>query len=147
MGDPVGADRHAQEHLRPGGTVMLVEPFAIDPRPRNIAENPMAALFYVASSCICTPNSLSQEVGAALGAQAGEAKLRAIFNEAGFRHFRRAAQTPMNLIIDATVGHAARIFGLASRNNQPRPQAVVLARPPRGGRLREEAPVGGVDSV
>ena len=101
MGDPVGAARHAREHLRPGGTVMLVEPFAIDPRPRNIAENPMAALFYVASSCVCTPNSLSQEVGAALGAQAGEAKLRAIFEEAGFRHFRRAAQTPMNLILEA----------------------------------------------
>ena len=101
MGDPVGAARHAREHLRPGGTVLLVEPFAIDPRPRNIAENPMAALFYVASSCVCTPNSLSQEVGAALGAQAGEAKLRAVFEEAGFRHFRRAAQTPMNLIIEA----------------------------------------------
>jgi SAM-dependent methyltransferase len=103
MGDPVGAARHAREHLRPGGTVLLVEPFALDPRPRNIAENPMAAMFYVASSCVCTPNSLSQEVGAALGAQAGEAKLRAVFEEAGFRHFRRACQTPMNLIIEARV--------------------------------------------
>ncbi len=65
MGDPVGAARHAREHLLAGGTVLLVEPFAIDPRPKNIAENPMAALFYVASSCICTPNSLSQEGGAA----------------------------------------------------------------------------------
>jgi SAM-dependent methyltransferase len=101
MGDPVGAARHARQHLRPGGKVMLVEPFAIDPRSRNIAENPMAPLFYVASSCVCTPNSLSQEVGAALGAQAGEAKLRAIFEEAGFRQFRRAAQTPMNLVIEA----------------------------------------------
>jgi 2-polyprenyl-3-methyl-5-hydroxy-6-metoxy-1,4-benzoquinol methylase len=101
MGDPVGAARHAREHLRPGGTVLLVEPFALDPRPRNIAENPMAALFYVASSCICAPNSLSQEGRAALGTQAGEAKLRAVFEEAGFRHFRRAAQTPMNLIIEA----------------------------------------------
>ncbi len=103
MGDPVGAARHAREHLLPGGTVMLVEPFAIDPRPRNIAENPMATLFYVASSCVCTPNSLSQEVGAALGAQAGEAKLREVFEQAGFRHFRLAAQTPMNLIIEARV--------------------------------------------
>jgi 2-polyprenyl-3-methyl-5-hydroxy-6-metoxy-1,4-benzoquinol methylase len=101
MGDPVGTARHAREHLLPGGTVLLVEPFAIDPRPKNIAENPMAALFYVASSCICTPNSLSQDVGLGLGAQAGESKLREIFREAGFSHFRRAAQTPMNLIIEA----------------------------------------------
>jgi 2-polyprenyl-3-methyl-5-hydroxy-6-metoxy-1,4-benzoquinol methylase len=103
MGDPVGAARHAREHLLPGGTVLLVEPFALDPRPKNIAENPMAALFYVASSCICAPNSLSQDVGAALGAQAGEAKLREVFLEAGFKHFRRATETPMNLIIEARV--------------------------------------------
>jgi SAM-dependent methyltransferase len=103
MGDPQGAARHAREHLLPGGTILLVEPFAIDPRPKNIAENPMATLFYVASTCICAPNSLSQEVGAALGAQAGEAKLRQIFLEAGFNHFRRAAQTPMNMIIEARV--------------------------------------------
>jgi hypothetical protein len=56
---------------------------------------------YVASSCVCTPNSLSQEVGAALDARAGEANLRASFEDAGFRHSRRAAQTPMNLIIEA----------------------------------------------
>jgi SAM-dependent methyltransferase len=103
MGDPVGAARHAREHLVPGGTVLLVEPFAVDSRPKNIAENPMAALFYVASSCVCTPNSLSQEVGLALGAQAGEAKLREVFMEAGFSHFRRAAQSPTNLIIEARV--------------------------------------------
>jgi 2-polyprenyl-3-methyl-5-hydroxy-6-metoxy-1,4-benzoquinol methylase len=103
MGDPVGAARHAREHLLPGGTVMLVEPFALDTRPKNIADNPMAALFYVASSCVCAPNSLSQEVGAALGAQAGEAKLREVFTEAGFTHFRRATQTPMNLVIEARV--------------------------------------------
>jgi SAM-dependent methyltransferase len=103
MGNPLGAVRHARQRLRPGGTVLLVEPFAIDPRPKNIAENPMATMFYVASTCVCTPNSLSQEVGAALGAQAGEAKLRDIFHEAGFHHFRRAAQTPMNLIIEARV--------------------------------------------
>ena len=76
MGDPVGAARHAREHLAPGGTVLLVEPFALDGRPRNIAENPMAALMYVASASICTPNSLSQEVGLGLGAQAGEARLQ-----------------------------------------------------------------------
>lgn len=101
MGDPVGAARHAREHLAPDGTVLLVEPFALDSRPRNIAENPMAAMMYVASASICTPNSLSQEVGLALGAQAGEARLRKVFEEAGFRHFRRAAQTSMNLILEA----------------------------------------------
>ncbi len=103
MGDPVGAARHAREQLLPGGTVLLVEPFALDQRAQNIAENPMAALFYVASSCVCTPNSLSQDVGLALGAQAGEARLREVFKEAGFYHFRRAAQTPTNLIIEARV--------------------------------------------
>jgi len=101
MGDPVSAAKHAREHLAPGGTVLLVEPFALDSRPHNIAENPMAALMYVASTSICTPNSLSQEVGLALGAQAGEAKLRKVFEDAGFTHFRLATQTPMNLIIEA----------------------------------------------
>jgi SAM-dependent methyltransferase len=103
MGDPIGAACHAREHLLPGGTVLLVEPFAFDPRPKNITENPMAALYYVASSCVCAPNSLSQDVGAALGAQAGEAKLREVFKAAGFNHFRRATQTPMNLILEARV--------------------------------------------
>jgi SAM-dependent methyltransferase len=103
MGDPIGAARHARERLLPGGTVLLVEPFALDERPKNIAENPIASLMYVASTCVCTPNSLSQEVGLALGAQAGEAKLRDVFKEAGFSHFRRAAQTPTNLIIEVRV--------------------------------------------
>jgi SAM-dependent methyltransferase len=104
MGDPVGAARHAREHLEPGGSVLLVEPFAIDGRPENIAGNPMAALLYNASTCICTPNSLSQDVGLGLGAQAGEARLRKVFEEAGFKSFRRAAQTPMNLVLQARVG-------------------------------------------
>ena len=67
----------------PGGTVLLVEPMALDDRATNIAENPLAALLYTASSAICTPNSLSQEVGLGLGAQAGEARLREVFEEAG----------------------------------------------------------------
>jgi 2-polyprenyl-3-methyl-5-hydroxy-6-metoxy-1,4-benzoquinol methylase len=101
MGDPVGIARHAREHLAPGGTVLLVEPFALDDRPANLAGNPMAALLYTASSAICTPNSLSQEVGLGLGAQAGEAKLRDVFEEAGYTHFRRATETPLNLILEA----------------------------------------------
>jgi SAM-dependent methyltransferase len=101
MGDPVGVAAYARDHLAPGGTVLLVEPFALDDRVENIKGNPMAALLYTASSCICTPNSLSQEVGLGLGAQAGEPKLRKVFEDAGFTHFRRAAETPMNLIIEA----------------------------------------------
>jgi len=101
MGDPVGIARYAREHLEPDGTVLLVEPFALDGRATNLAENPMAALLYMASASICTPNSLSQEVGLGLGAQAGEGRLREVFEEAGFTSFRRAAETPMNLILEA----------------------------------------------
>jgi SAM-dependent methyltransferase len=101
MGDPVGIARYAREHLEPGGTVLLVEPMALDDRATNIAENPLAALLYTASSAICTPNSLSQEVGLGLGAQAGEARLRAVFEEAGFTHFRRATESPLNMVLEA----------------------------------------------
>jgi 2-polyprenyl-3-methyl-5-hydroxy-6-metoxy-1,4-benzoquinol methylase len=101
MGDPVGIAGYAREHLNPDGTVLLVEPFALDDKPANMTTNPMAALFYTVSSAICTPNSLSQEVGLGLGAQAGEARLRQVFEQAGFRRFRRAAETPMNLILEA----------------------------------------------
>jgi hypothetical protein len=101
MGDPVGIARHAHERLDENGTVLLVEPFALDGRPTNIAENPMAPLLYTASASICTPNSLSQEVGLGLGAQAGEARLREVMTEAGFTRFRRAAETPLNLILEA----------------------------------------------
>ena len=101
MGDPVGVARYARERLAPGGTVLLVEPFALDDKATNVTSNPMAALLYVASSAICTPNSLSQEVGLGLGAQAGEAKLRDVFEQAGYTQFRRAAETPMNLILEA----------------------------------------------
>ncbi|WP_460419032.1 class I SAM-dependent methyltransferase [Pseudomonas sp. microsymbiont 2] len=99
MGDPVGAARHACQALKDDGTVMLVEPFAEDTLDANI--NPVGRLFYAASTFICTPNSLSQEVGLGLGAQAGEARLRAVFEEAGFGRFRRATQTPFNLILEA----------------------------------------------
>jgi len=101
MGDPVGIAAYAREHLNPGGTVLLVEPFALDDRVENLTGNPMAALLYTASSAICTPNSLSQDVKRGLGAQAGEPQLRQVFEEAGYTHFRRAAETPMNLILEA----------------------------------------------
>ncbi len=101
MGDPVGVAAYALQHLEPDGTVLLVEPFALDGRRENLEGNPMAALLYTASTVICTPNSLSQEVGLGLGAQAGEGRLRAVFEEAGFSRFRRAAETPLNLILEA----------------------------------------------
>ncbi|MGH9628460.1 MAG: class I SAM-dependent methyltransferase [Bryobacteraceae bacterium] len=99
LGDPLGAARHARETIAEDGTVLLVEPFAGDTVEANL--NPVGRLFYAASTAICTPNSLSQDVGAGLGAQAGEARIRTIFAEAGFRTFRRAAQTPFNLILEA----------------------------------------------
>jgi SAM-dependent methyltransferase len=99
MGDPVGAARHALAALKPGGTVLLVEPYAKDRLEENMT--PVGRLFYAASTFICTPNSLSQEVGLGLGAQAGEQRLREVFSEAGFSHFTRAAKTPFNLILEA----------------------------------------------
>jgi SAM-dependent methyltransferase len=99
MGDPVGAARHAHQALKPGGTVLLVEPFANDRLEDNF--NPIGRMFYAASTFVCTPNSLSQEVGLGLGAQAGEQRLRQVFSEAGFTHFRKAAETPFNLILEA----------------------------------------------
>jgi SAM-dependent methyltransferase len=101
MGDPVGIARYAREHLDPGGAVLLVEPFALDEHSNNLAGNPFATMFYNASAAVCLPNSLSQEVGLGLGAQAGEARLRSVFEQAGFSRFRRAAETPINLIIEA----------------------------------------------
>lgn len=99
MGDPVGAARHARQALAADGTVLLVEPFANDRLEENV--NPVGRMFYAASTFICTPSSLSQEVGAGLGAQAGEARLRAVFAEAGFTRFRRATETPFNLVFEA----------------------------------------------
>jgi 2-polyprenyl-3-methyl-5-hydroxy-6-metoxy-1,4-benzoquinol methylase len=99
MGDPVGAAKHAHQALKPGGTVLLVEPFAHDHLDQN--KNPVGRMFYAASTFICTPNSLSQEVGLGLGAQAGEARLREVFMKAGFSKFRRATETPFNLVLEA----------------------------------------------
>jgi SAM-dependent methyltransferase len=99
LGDPVGAARHARESLAEGGTVMLVEPNAADALEDNAG--PIARAYYSASTTVCTAHSLSEDVGAALGAQAGEARLAEVFAEAGFGHWRRAAETPFNLILEA----------------------------------------------
>jgi SAM-dependent methyltransferase len=99
MGDPVGAARHVRESLAPDGTWMLVEPFANDRLEDNL--NPVGRVYYSASTLICTPCSLSQEVGLGLGAQAGEARLKDVAERAGFARFRRAAETPFNLVFEA----------------------------------------------
>jgi SAM-dependent methyltransferase len=101
MGDPVGAAAHVRETLDPAGTWMLVEPFANDKLEDNL--NPVGRVYYSASTMICTPASLAQEVGMALGAQAGEARLREVATKGGFRHFRRATETPFNLVFEARV--------------------------------------------
>ncbi|MEC3765213.1 MULTISPECIES: class I SAM-dependent methyltransferase [Cupriavidus] len=98
MGDPVGAARHVRETLRADGAWMIVEPFANDALEQNL--NPVGRVFYSASTFICTPASRSQEVGLCLGAQAGETRMRAVAEQAGFRSFRRAAQTPFNLVYE-----------------------------------------------
>ncbi len=99
MGDPVGAARHVRETLKPDGTWLVVEPFAHDTLEDNL--NPVGAVFYAASTMVCTPASLSQEVGLALGAQAGEARIRKVATAGGFTHFRRAAETPFNIVFEA----------------------------------------------
>lgn len=98
MGDPVGAASHVRKSLAPDGTWMIVEPFAQDHVKDNL--NPVGRVFYSVSTLVCTPASLSQEVGLALGAQAGEARLRDVAAQGGFKHFRRAAETPFNLVFD-----------------------------------------------
>ena len=99
MGDPAGAAQHVLSTLTPDGTWMIVEPFAGDRPEQN--HNPVGRIFYAASTMICTPASLAQEVGAALGAQAGEERIRSVVTAAGFTRFRRAAQTPFNLVFEA----------------------------------------------
>lgn len=99
MGDPVGAAKHVLETLKPDGTWMIVEPFANDEMKDNL--NPIGRIFYSASTMICTPASRAQEVGLALGAQAGEKKIREVVEAGGFKRFRRAAETPFNIVYEA----------------------------------------------
>ncbi len=99
MGDPVGAATHVRETLSENGVWMIVEPFAHDRLEDNL--NPLGRMYYSASTQICTPASLSQEVGLALGNQAGEARLREVVTTGGFTRFRRATETPFNLVFEA----------------------------------------------
>jgi 2-polyprenyl-3-methyl-5-hydroxy-6-metoxy-1,4-benzoquinol methylase len=99
MGDPVGAAKSIRAALKPDGTMMVVEPMAGDRLEDNF--NPVSRLYYAGSTLICVPTSKAQEVGAALGAQAGELLLGEVIGKAGFRTVRRAADTPFNMVIEA----------------------------------------------
>jgi SAM-dependent methyltransferase len=99
MGDPVGAARHVRSQLAEDSTWMVVEPFAGDALEENLT--PVGRVFYAGSTMLCTPASLSQEVGLALGAQAGEKRLAEVLREGGFTRVRRSAETPFNLVLEA----------------------------------------------
>jgi 2-polyprenyl-3-methyl-5-hydroxy-6-metoxy-1,4-benzoquinol methylase len=99
MGDPAGVARHVRSALAPGGSWMIVEPRAGDSVPENL--NPVGRAYYAFSTLLCTPSSLAQEGGLALGAQAGEARLREVLESAGFTDVRLAAETPFNLVLEA----------------------------------------------
>ncbi len=103
MGDPVGASAHVRSTLKSDGTWMIVEPFVEDKIEENL--NPVGRALYGASTLICTPASLSQEVSLALGAQAGEKRLRDVVTAGGLKHFRRATQTPFNVVLSLRCGH------------------------------------------
>jgi hypothetical protein len=99
MGDPVGAVAHVRDTLTEDGVCLLVEPFAQDRLEDNLT--PVGRIFYAASTMLCTPASRAQQVGLALGAQAGESRLRDVLAAGGFSRIRRAAETPFNLVIEA----------------------------------------------
>lgn len=99
MGDPVGGVAHTLQALKPDGTLMIVEPFAHDELEQNL--NPVGRMFYSFSTMVCTPASISQEVGLALGAQAGPKRLEQVARDGGFTGFRVATSTPFNLILEA----------------------------------------------
>ena len=99
MGDPVGAAAHVRQSLAKDGTWMIVEPYANDQLKDNL--NPVGRVMYSFSTLLCTPCSRSQEVGLCLGAQAGEARIREVVTSAGFSRFRRAAETPFNIVYEA----------------------------------------------
>ncbi len=99
MGDPAGAALHVRESLAPGGTWMIVEPFAHDDTSANL--NPIGRIMYSASAVVCVPCSLAQEVGLGLGAQAGPTKIERVVRSGGFSYFRKATETPFNIVYEA----------------------------------------------
>src|SRR3546814_7985678 len=110
MGEPVGGARRVREMLKPDGIFMIVEPFAGDSLAENM--NPVGRLYYAASTMICTPGSLAQEVGLGLGAQAGPKRLGEVLAEAGFSRVRVATTTPFNLILERSDEHTSELQSL-----------------------------------
>lgn len=106
LGDPLGAAIHARDALADGGTLLLIEPYSAGSLAQNLAQNPAAAFGYAASIFLCTPNSLSQPVGLALGAMSGEQTLRGILAQAGFTAVEKVAETPFNLVLAAQRRHS-----------------------------------------
>ena len=98
MGDPLGAATHIRQALKPDGTWLVVEPYAADEAAGNM--NPVGRVYYGFSTLLCVPNAMSQPGGYTLGAQAGEAAIRRLVTQAGFTRFRRAAETPFNLVYE-----------------------------------------------
>ena len=98
MGDPLGAARHIRQALKPDGTWLIVEPYAADEAAGNM--NPLGRVYYGFSTLLCVPNAMSQPGGYTLGAQAGEAAIRRLVTQAGFTRFRRATETPLNLVYE-----------------------------------------------
>jgi SAM-dependent methyltransferase len=142
MGDPVGAARHAFQALKPGGTVLLVEPFANDKLDQNL--NPVGRMFYAASTFICTPNSLSQEVGLGLGAQAGEARRPSSARPTRSR--RRSAWASARR--RARRGCAASSWRRASSSSgaRPRRRSTSSSRPGSSSEARRAAHRGAIRS-
>ena len=99
MGDPIGAAKHVRQSLSKDGTWMIVEPYANDELKDNL--NPVGRMYYSFSTLLCTPCSRSQEVALCLGAQAGEKRIREVTSAAGFSRFRRATETPFNIVYEA----------------------------------------------
>ena len=152
MGDPVGAARHAHRALADDGTVLLVEPFAGDRLEDNC--NPVGRMFYAASTFICTPNSLSQDVGRALGAQAGEARLRDVFTEAGFttlpaRHRDAVQPDPRSPQVGRSGPAASTTCSSTNATVSDRPLAVLVTRGlqrPTHDLPRSQRSIGGTSS-
>ena len=121
LGDPLAAARHAAAKLAPGGTVLLVEPFAGDTVEENL--NPIGRLYYGFSTLVCTPGSLSQPGATGLGTQAGEARIAEVLRNAGFSSVTRAAETPLNLVLEAKL--ALRHWTRARHRPRPRQLPVT----------------------
>ena len=126
MGDPVGAARHVRSQLADDGTWLVVEPIAGDAIEDNL--NPVGRVFYAGSTMLCTPASLSQEVGLALGAQAGEQRLTEVLHEGGFSRVRRSAETPFNLVLEVSAVGPSAASAASERRDALTPARCASSR-------------------